>query len=764
MGQGATLFLLGVLALQNVPELPAAAWALAFIPLAPLALRFRPLRLPAACAAGFLWALLSAQHILATGLAADLEGRDVDAEGVIVSIPERMGRAVRFQFIIDRMSDGVTDLPSPGRIRLSWYEDAPELRAGERWHLRLRMKRPHGFHNPGSFDFEGWLYQNRIRATGYVRPAASNRLLAPAAPGYSLQRLRQTLFERLQAALAGRELGGVIIALAIGERQGIAQAQWDVFRRTGTSHLVAISGLHVGMVAGLFLFAVRRLWARLGGLPLYIPAQQAAAVAALAAALIYAALAGFSIPTQRTVIMIGVVVVAVLRRRHQVAGHTLMTALLCVLLYDPLAVMNGGFWLSFGAVAAILFGMNRRVGREARWLSMGRLHVLVAVALTPLLLILFQQVSLISPLANLVAVPWVTLGVVPLVLAGCVLQALSPALGDPVLRLAETLLAWLWPLLDHMASYEALQWTQHTPPVWATAAAVVGVILLIAPRGLPGRWLGLVWLLPALLVAPARPAAGELWFTLLDVGQGLAAVARTRNHVLVYDTGPGFSADFDAGSAVVLPYLRYYGLRRIDTLVIGHGDNDHIGGAAALSGAIGVGRVLTSVPERVPWWPAEYCQRGQHWEWDGVRFEVLSPGTEVESRGNNASCVLRIGNASGAVLLTGDIEARAEARLLRADPDGLAADVLVAPHHGSKTSSTLPFIAQVGARYVLFPVGYRNRWGFPHPTVVERYRDTDALMFSSAEHGALTVRFPTAGAMVPPAAYRNEFPRYWQDR
>lgn len=764
MGQGSTSFLLGVLALQSVPELPSAAWALALVPVALLAFRFPPLRLPAACAAGFLWALLCAQHILATGLAPELEGHDVVAEGVVVGLPERVGRSTRFQFLIEQMSTGGIEQSPPGRVRLSWYNDAPPLRAGERWHLRLRMKRPHGFHNPGGFDFEGWLYQNRIRATGYVRPADSNRRLAPASAGHSLQRLRQNLFERLEAALAGRDLGGVISALAIGERQGITRAQWEVFRRTGTSHLVAISGLHVGMVAGLALFAVRRAWARLGTFPLYFPAQQAAAVAALMAALAYAALAGFSIPTQRTVIMIGVVVVAVLRRRQQAAGHTLMTALLCVLLYDPLAVMNGGFWLSFGAVAAILFGMNRRAGRESWWRRVGRLHVLVAVALAPLLLVMFQQVSLVSPLANLVAVPWVTLGVVPLVLAGCVLQALTPVLGDPVLRLAETLLSWLWPLLEYLSSCEALQWTQHTPPVWATAAAVLGVSLLIAPRGLPGRWLGLVGLLPALLVTPPRPAAGEFWFTLLDVGQGLAAVARTRNHVLVYDTGPGFSADFDAGSAVVLPYLRFHGLNRIDTLIIGHGDNDHIGGAAALSGAVGVGRVLSSVPGQIPWWRAGHCRRGQSWGWDGVRFEVLHPGAGEGSRGNDASCVLRIGNGSGALLLTGDIEARTEAQLLRGDPNALAADVLVAPHHGSKTSSTAQFIAQVGARYILFPAGYRNRWGFPHPAVLERYREAGARLYSGAEHGALTVRFPADGAMTPPAAYRDEFLRYWHDR
>lgn len=764
MGQGTTSFLLGIVAFQRLPALPAAAWGFALIPLALLALRWRVARLPAACAGGFLWALFQAHQILTPALAPALEGRDLVLEGVVAAIPEQLDRGARFQFQVERMNDGARELPVPGRVRLSWYEGAPELRAGERWRLTARLKRPHGFSNPGGFDYEGWLYQNRIRATGYVRAGADNQRLMDDASGYAVQRVRQRMFDRLSAALAGRGLGGVIGALAIGERQGIGQLQWDVFRRTGTTHLVAISGLHVGMIAGLVFFIVRALWARLGRLPLYWPAPQAAAVAALAAALVYAALAGFSIPTQRTVIMIGVVMVALLRRRHAAPARTLMTALLCVLVYDPLAVMNSGFWLSFGAVAAILFGMNQRVGREVWWRRASRLHLLVTVALAPPLLVLFQQVSLVSPLANLIAVPWVTLGVVPLVLAGCAVQALWPALGDPLLRLAETLLSWLWPLLEGLAAPDALQWTQAVPAGWTIAPAVLGVVLLIAPRGLPGRWLGAVWLLPALLTAPPRPAPGELWFTLLDVGQGLAAVAWTRHHVLVYDTGPRYGGEFDAGSAVLLPFLRFHGLQRIDTLMIGHGDNDHLGGAAALAGEIDVGRVLSSVPARIPWWRAGHCRQGQAWVWDGVRFEVLHPGPEAALHGNDASCVLRIHTGAGALLLTGDIEAPAERRLLRDRPQVLPAEVLVAPHHGSKSSSGAAFIAQVGPRYVLFPSGYRNRWGFPHPAVVERYRAAGAQLYSSAEHGALTVKFTARGAIVPPAAHRREFMRYWHDR
>lgn len=764
MGQGATSFLLGILAFQQLPGLPAAAWGLALIPLALVALRYPLLRLPCVFIGGFLWALIQANHILAQGLDPGLEGRDLLIEGVIVSIPEQLQRSVRFQFQVERLSDGAREWPLPGRIRLNWFTDAPELRAAERWRLTVRLKRPHGFHNPGGFDFEGWLYQQRIRATGYVRQGAANQRLAPVGARHGLQQARQRLFEGINAALGGRRLAGVINALAIGERQGISQDQWRILRRTGTSHLVAISGLHVGMVSGLVFFLFHRAWARLGRLPLFYPAQQAAAIAALAAALAYAALAGFSIPTQRAVIMIGVVMVSVLLRRHRSLSQTLMTALLCVLLLDPLAVMNGGFWLSFGAVAAILFGMNQRAGKEAWWLRMGRLHLLVAIALAPPMLALFQHVSIVSPLANLIAVPWVTLAVVPLVLAGCMLHATWPALGDPLLRLAETMLAGLWPLLERISALEFMQWAQHVPPAWAILAAVIGVVLLIAPRGLPGRWLGIVWILPALLVEPPRPGPGEVWFTLLDVGQGLAAVARTREHALVYDTGARFSEEFDAGSSVVLPFLRQHGVSRIDTLVIGHGDSDHIGGAAALAGEIGVGQVMSSVPDRIPWWRAGHCLDGQSWDWDGVRFEIIHPVPGWTFRGNDASCVLRIGTRAGSILLTGDIEREAEARLGRDHAQDIAASVLVAPHHGSKTSSTVPFVAQVKPRYVLFPAGHRNRWGFPHPAVSERYLSIGARAYNSAEHGAITVKLPAEGRIDPPAAHRRDFVRYWHGR
>lgn len=763
MGHGTTLFLLGVLTFQQQSALPAIGWCGLIPVLIILGICRRSLRPPVWFACGFLWTLVHAHMTLATALAPELERKDLWAEGTIVSVPEQREFGKRFEFRIDSLRLRDEARAAPAQVRVSWYGATPELRVGDRWRLQLRLQRPRGFANPGGFDYESWLYRKRLRATGYVRDDAGNRHLEATPSAYPLQRLRQRLGERIAETLAERELHGVVSALAIGDRQAIDQTQWEIFRRTGTSHLVAISGLHIGLVAGMVFFLVRWGWSRCGRWTERIPAQTVAAPAAIAAALVYAALAGFSIPTRRALIMICVVMAALLSRRRRSLVHTLMAALLCVLVLDPLAVMDGGFWLSFCAVATILFGMSRRIGPGNWWWRWGRLHVLVTIGLAPVLLVLFRQLPLASPVANFIAVPWVSIGVVPLVLAGTLLLTPLPVVGGLLLTLAERLLAWLWPIMAWISGSDLLQWNQHAPRPWTLVAAIPAVILLLAPRGLPGRWLGLIWLLPALLVTPPTPAAGEFRMTLLDVGQGLATVIRTRDHVLVYDTGARFSATFDAGSAALIPYLGYHGIRRIDTLVISHDDNDHVGGAAALADRIRVDTVLSGTPDGVPWWPTRPCVAGDAWQWDGVAFEFLHPASGSLLAGNDASCVLRIANDAGRVLLTGDIEAAAESRLLHASADRMQADILVAPHHGSRTSSGAAFVAAVDPAHVLFPVGYRNRWHHPHPEIVERYRARGAQLHDSPAHGAITFEIPASGEIGAPRSWRRERARYWHD-
>lgn len=759
-------FLTGIVLLQQFSELPGLVWTLLLLLVAPGALRSKSLLITLSCwfGSGFLWALFYAHLISMNFLIPELEGRDLIIEGHIATLPLRQERRVGFEFEILSLMYQQRTYPTPGRVRLRWYGQTPKLSVGDIWRLQVRLKRPHGFLNPGGFDYEGWLFGQGIRATGYIRHSSHNRLLASNMNDYALQRLRQYLLNRLNEVLKGHPTRGLLTALAMGERSAIEPEQWRVLRRTGTNHLVAISGLHIGLVAVLIFFLMRRLWGLSGALMLYMPAPKAAAVASVAAALGYAALAGFSIPTQRAVIMITVIMSALILQRVVRPNHSLALALLLVLLWDPLAILSAGFWLSFAAVAVITYVVTGRHTPHPWWHHWGRIQWIISIGLFPLLLTLFQQVSLIAPLANLIAVPVVSLLVVPLTLTGTLLLGLVPSLGGGVLLAASSIMGGLWILLDWLGNLSFAVWTGPAPPIWALLLALLGLMALLAPRGWPARWLGGVLLLPILLIQIARPGQGEVWFTLLDVGQGLAAVVQTRNHAMVFDTGPRYSHRFNTGDAVVVPFLRQAGIHRLDMLVISHGDNDHIGGARSIVDQIPVTQILTSVPHKLQWTTATPCSSQDQWEWDGVRFHILHPlydnATARYSGGNEGSCVLYIHTAQGRVLLTGDIEKGAEKVLLRSYPKQLVSDILVAPHHGSNTSSTADFINAVAPRYVLFPVGYRNRYRFPAQTVVDRYRLAGVQLLDTANSGAIGFKLSSSGQLVP-HTYRQAAQHYW---
>ena len=746
---------------QQCPELPDRRWLLATA-LLPLAIWWRPLRLPVAVLAGFLWAFLHAAWILSSALPEELEGIDVEVEGIIASLIDHDAHRARFEFKLNRLIHNQQIFTLPRRISLNWYGETPTLSVGDRWRLTVRLKRPHGFMNPGGFDYEKWLFQRRINATGYVRTHSAQTLLAPA--GYSLPigQLRQHLKRQIDHYLGEHPYTGLITALAIGERQGISSQQWEVLTRTGTNHLMAISGLHIGLIAGLMFFLGRTAWRLSGKAPLLIPAPRAAALLALLAACTYAALAGFSIPTQRALIMVAVVMIALLLQRQIGPGHILALALAGVLLFDPIAVLSTGFWLSFSAVVVILYGMSGVLQKKSSWQRWVRVQWVVGLGLLPLLAFSFQQAPLLSPLANLIAVPWVSFTVVPLTLLGTLLLLFYPPLGSWLLLQAATLLSWLWPILQHLAEIESAQWRLNSEPsVWSLVLAAIGVLWILAPRGIPARWVGIGWLLPMALAGSKSPPSGEAWFTLLDVGQGLAAVVQTRYHTLVYDTGPKFSNQFDTGGAVLVPFLRQAGIDSLDTLIIGHGDNDHIGGANSLLQHYPAERLLTAVPDKLAG-NAEPCHQGQTWSWDGVRFSILHPARESTLKGNNASCVLKVETDGATLLLTGDIERQAEYLLVNRNPSALNANIMVAPHHGSKTSSSARFIEAVDPDYVLFPAGYRNRFNHPHPKVLDRYSLQNVRMLNSAEHGAIHFEMAKNG-VSPPESYRTSARRYWNN-
>lgn len=756
-------FLAGALALQYLPGLPPAYSYAAVVP-ALACLFWLPARLPALCALGFLWAAFQAQLVQQSLLDPRLEGHTLLVEGTVADIPRQFSEHdTRFLFRVDRASDGETAEVFKGKVRLSWYRTDQRPALGERWQLAVRLKRPHGYANPGGFDYERWLFQQRISASGYVRQDARNRRLDRDAAGF-IAGLRRHIGAQFDALVPGPDSLPLIRALTIGERGTLTPAHWDTLRATGTSHLMAISGLHISLVAGLVFGLVRLAWARLGTLAETVPAPRAAALAALLAAILYAGLAGLGIPTRRALVMVGVAMLAVLAGRQTRPAQVLCLAVLAVLLVDPLALLAAGWWLSFWAVALILYTTSGRLGGEGVWRKWCQVHIVLAISLLPVLLVFFQQVSLVSPLANVVAVPWVSLLVVPTALTGTLLLAVSEPAGSALLVFSARLMDVLWLFLERMgdSGWALLHW--HQPVAWTLLPAAAGILLLFAPHGIPGRGLGLLLMLPMIRVMPPAPGPGEAWVTLLDVGQGLSTVVRTRQHTLVYDAGPRYSPTFDTGTAVVVPYLRSRGIRHVDKLIVSHGDNDHVGGVPSLLGEMAVAQVRAGVPEAIASRTAVPCRHGERWNWDGVEFVVLHPGRGHQRKGNNASCVIRISAAGGQrILLTGDIESSAEQALLRAHPGQLRAEVLVVPHHGSLTSSSVTFIEAVSPETALFPVGYRNRYGFPRQQVIDRYRSTGAELLDTAAHGAVSIRLGR-GQRPSISAYRCARPRYWRSR
>jgi competence protein ComEC len=771
-------FCAGVLWLQTSAQLPSCQW-IATLAASALALALVPItvaRTAAGALAGYCWAAWLASAAMGGQLDPAHEGRDLQVIGTVSGLPGVSAQGTRFLLDVERYS---TAMPQPPRrISLGWYRDrgpVPDLRPGQRWQLTVRLQRPHGTANPGAFDVEAWWLEQGVRATGYVRANGSHRMLAPfvATPAHLLQRTRYRLRARIQDALHDAPYAGVIVALVVGDQRAIDRDDWTVFNRTGIGHLISISGLHVTMIAGLCGWLVAAGWRRSfwtdARLPLVLPAQKAGAIAALLAATGYVALAGFGVPAQRTLYMLAVIAVALWLGRLASLSHVLLLALACVLVLDPWAVLAPGFWLSFGAVAAILYAHAGRTGRPLGWRGMLREAALtqyaVTVGLVPLTLLLFAQTSLVSPVANALAIPVISLLVTPAALVGTLLP---DPLGGLLLVAGHWCVQQLALVLHALAAGPLAVWSTPAPQAWCFLLACAGTLWLLAPRGWPARWAGLVAWLPLLGAAPRTPDQGEFTATVLDVGQGAAVVVETRQHRLLVDTGPAYSPTADAGSRVVLPYLQWRGIGRLDGVVVSHEDSDHAGGAASVLRGLEVGWLAAALPQAHPltqrtsrWVP---CAAGQRWTWDGVQFEFLhpQPGSDAGDgiKPNARSCVLRVSNGRHAMLLPADVEAGQELQLLGAART-LRADVLLAPHHGSGTSSTPDFIDAVAPRLVIYQVGYRNRYRHPRADVQARYAARRVPSLRTDTSGAITLH--SSEGLVP-RAYRTEHARYWHPR
>ena len=716
-------------------------------------------RCPVVFLFGMCWAQIHAENYLQHVLDEELAGTDVTIIARVSDIPVKHETLQRFVAQVEAFNaDGYTGR-LPGHLRLSWHYGEP-VRAGETWRFRVRLKPPHGFMNPGGFDYEAWLFQRGIHGTGYVRDSELNRRLREA-PLLDAAGVRQQAASGIATALQGSDYAGLVAALAVGDRAAIDAAQWKVLINTGTNHLMAISGLHIGLAAvfgyGLFRRLVPARVMR------YLPAQHAAMIGALPVAAGYALLAGFAIPTQRALLMLVCVAGAALFRRNTRPLNVLFVALFLVLLWDPAAVLSAGFWFSFLAVAVIFLAVTGRDARS-RWLQWGWIQLVIALALAPLSLYLFQQVSLVSPLANMIMVPFVSLLVVPLVLLGVLLMAVSETAAAVLLGAAARLFELVWPALQWLSDCSCSHWIGTQPSLFVTLMALCGIGVLLAPRIRRWRIAGVLLLVPVLAWRPPLPADGAFRVDILDVGQGLAVVVRTRSRTLVYDTGARFSDRLDSGSAVVLPFLRHEGIGHVDLLLISHGDSDHIGGAPAVLAAYPRTPLLGQGTGGLAAASSLRCAAGQAWEWDGVVFSVLHPDDAVYTATNNRSCVLRIEGRGGSVLMTGDIERKVEDRLLRDSTADLGADLLIAPHHGSNTSSQRRFIEAVSPQTVVFAAGYRNRYRFPASAVVRRYAELGVAMHVTGLAGTIRVEVDPQRGVSPVHRYRDTHRKYWHHR
>ncbi len=551
---------------------------------------------------GFFWAGLHASLTLADELDARWYGRDVRVEGVISELTRTDARGTLFVLDVEHVM--TVGAKVPRRAAVTWYgsrsdsdNNIPEILAGQRWQFTLRLRPSHGNYNPHGFDIEAWMLERGIRATGYVRSDDSARLAKPMVwrPSYAVERLRETIRGSLSSLLDGQPYAGILVALAVGDQRAVSPDQWRVLTRTGTNHLMSISGLHITLVAGLVFALALRISRRSVWLASRVSPLRAATLSGLLAATAYAALSGFGIPAQRALCMLTVVAISLLAGWRASSPMILGAALLFVLVLDPMAVISSGFWLSFAAVAAILM-VSRVHGRtDGLLVSWLRVQWSITIALVPLLLVLFQQVSIVSPLANAIAIPVVSLIVAPLALLLIVLPI------EVMATVAHEAARLCFHALEALSRLPGAVWQQHAPVVWTIPLAVAGVVLAILPRGFPSRWLAPVLLLPMFAVRPPQPAEGELWFTLLDVGQGLSAVVRTANHAVLFDTGPDYRGGNDAGNRIVAPYLRGEGIRELDFMIVSHDDIDHSGGTGSVTAALPADVILSSVNGQYPY-------------------------------------------------------------------------------------------------------------------------------------------------------------------
>jgi len=735
---------LGILVVFTLRSLPSPGSLVLLV--LPLGVPWRGRVLLAAFVLGVVLCSWHGQRYLDQRWPAARHGETEWVQGTIVSLPERQlaadGAVSNWRFEFAPQS-----IDFPRRIRVSWYRSEVDPAGGQCWRLQLRLRMPRGSFNPGGFDYEAWLLRERIAATASVVEAEPCEPVAHD-PARWILTLRQDIVDLIDRAVGEGRAAAMMAALAVGNTAGLSDADWQLFRETGTTHLIAISGFNLGVVSGFVFLLLRWLWSLWPRLCLQIPAQRVGLLGSGIAAAFYALLAGFDPPVLRALIMLLMLIIAGLLHRLQHVTRVLSYAWILILLLDPFAVLSPGLWLSFGAVLAILFVSRGRLHLPRAWRLALSVQWMLSFALIPLTLYFFGGFAWLSPLVNLLAVPAFSV-LTPLVLVAAAAMMIHFPFGAWIGQQ----LAWVFDVLvsglEWMLALAPSPWVSASPPWPALVLGVLGAILLWLPPGVPLRVLALACV-ASLGLSRQKPST-ELAVTALDVGQGTAIVVRTALHTLLVDAGPAFKDGFDAGRSVVVPYLLSQGITQLDALVVSHDDNDHAGGVAAVRRLLPVSRVIGTAD-------GEVCTDGMRWRWDDVDFRVLHPADSTGSE-NNRSCVLLIDGAYR-ILLPGDIERAGERRLLREHRDALAADVLLAPHHGSRTSSAQEFVEAVDADVVVHSAAWRSRFGHPREEVVGRYATQGAAQYTTGVSGTIRIEQGTDGSFKVHAA-RPEGARWW---
>lgn len=740
--------------------IPDRYW-ISFLPILLLLAFYNPkYRIPILLMAAYLWACLGIQQALDSRLASDYDNKILIVRGVIADIPEQRSESVRFLFRPNSIAD--YPHPLPKLIRLSWYHSDQTLRAGEKWQLQVKLKIPAGFQNPGGFDYERWLFVKRIGASGYVRKSNLNQLIN-ASTVWNIDWWRSRVGQGIERYCIGCSSAGLIKALSIGYRADIPKRHRELLQDTGTAHLLAISGLHIGMISALMFYLGRCVWP-LGIYRSGINRLQFCATLGFSGGFIYAALAGFSLPTVRALIMLAVVFIALSFRSGINLINSIAIAVVVILLFDPLAVGSASFWLSISALVIIAFAQYLLTHQTSRLKQVLIVQLIFSVLFIPLNIVLFDQLNPASFFANIVAIPLVSLIIVPFALLASLLAAVDLPLAGWLFVASDNLLNLLLNYLQLLLDSGLSAYPSGNIPSLLLAASATGLLVLLMPVGFPGKKAAVLLIaLPFIWQKPTLEQ-GAYQLMVLDVGMGTSAVIQTKNHSLIYDFGPGNASGFSAAQWALLPYLRQQGIRQADLMIISHVDSDHSGGFISYLDSYDPVRLISGTPLEVEErfglkWPVRSCHQYSSWRWDGVNFEFISPaGANEQNSSNNRSCVLKV-SGFHASLLSGDIEAKQELRLLETMPEKLKASVLLAPHHGSATSSTPEFLQIVAPQISIFTVGRNNRWGFPKAKVLEAYQAINSQIYRTDHHGAITVRSSSAKLTVN--SHRQQNFRLW---